>query len=82
MTAILRPLAAFALLKSICHDPHQSGSRWMALSLVAFQFMRGGTAARSSNFIAAWLRLGRPRLYPDLQAGRPPRSVSLSSMEV
>src|SRR5580704_4904285 len=36
MTATLRPFAAFALLKTICHDPHQSGSRWMALSLVAF----------------------------------------------
>jgi len=36
MTATLRPDAAFALLKTICHDPHQSGSRWMALSLVAF----------------------------------------------
>jgi hypothetical protein len=32
----LRPFAAFALLKTICHDPHQSGSHWMALSLVAF----------------------------------------------
>jgi phosphatidylserine/phosphatidylglycerophosphate/cardiolipin synthase-like enzyme len=36
MTATLRPFAAFALLKTVCHDPHQSGSRWMALSLVAF----------------------------------------------
>ena len=43
MTATLRPFAAFALLagspafaQTICHDPHQSGSRWMALSLVAF----------------------------------------------